>query len=162
MPLSRRNFVRAWTTGLLTGVAGCVSGLTLDSSDAVVGAEITVYQPDSDFASDAPGFPEPPRIEFHPGAEQVVVVGSLVVGSSSCDEAILEAAEYDRNEDTLRITVGNGPRDDAGNECTGDESVDAYRVTVTFEGAYPGTVVATEAGSEGRRSTTAHFETTGE
>lgn len=139
-------------------MAGCTFLSTSGSSQTKVSTEITVYEPGSDFAEAAPEFTEPPRVEFEPNTNQVVIVGTLVVGSSQCDRAVVETAEYNRDEDTLRLIVGSGTAQHAGDECTGDQSVDPYRVIVTFEDEYPGTVVATEVGSEGRRSTTANHK----
>lgn len=144
---------------MLMGVAGCLSESILSPSNAIAGTEVTVYRPGSDFAETAPDFTEPPRIEFKPSVEEVVVVGTLVVGSSRCTEAVVKTAEYSRDEEILRIAVGSGPTERNHDVCTGDQSVDAYRVVVTLEGVYPETVVATEVGTQGRRSKTEHLQT---
>lgn len=158
VPPSRRRVVRAFGAGLIAGVAGCPSVSSLKPNSPVVDTDVTVYPPDSGLAESAPDLTDPPRVEFGPGVEQVAVVGGLVVGSSWCNEAVVETVEYSRDRDTLSVVVGSGPKRHEDDDCTGDESVDVYRAVVAFEGEYPGTVVATETGDGRDRSTTAHFE----
>jgi hypothetical protein len=56
--------------------------------------------------------------------------------------------------ETLQVTIGSGQRQ-LGDACTADESINAYRVVVTFSEALPATVVATEADDTGDNTTTA-------
>lgn len=144
----------------MAGVAGCASSV-LRPDSPVAGTEMTVLPPDSDAAGAVSDFTDPPRVAFEPGQNEVVIVGALAVGSSTCNRAVVESVAYSRDDDSLRVVVGSGRQQGAGETCTGDESVDVYRLVVTFEDGYPEAVVATERGGEGERSTRAGYEGAG-
>ncbi|RDZ39554.1 hypothetical protein C5B91_19465 [Haloferax sp. Atlit-10N] len=139
--------------GGLLATAGCIGQLTPGSA-AIESKELTAYDPDDTFYDEAPGVRDPPKIAFVEAETQVRVTGKLFVGSSACNKAVLKEASYNRNTDTLRLTVGSGEKETSGNFCTGDESSDAYRAITTFRNQLPQTVVATE--EDGGTKTTAH------
>ncbi len=141
----------------MAGVAGCASSV-LGPDSPVAGTEMTVLPPDSDAADAVSDFTDPPRVAFDPGQNEVVIVGALAVGSSTCNKAVVESVAYSRDDDSLRVVVGSGRQQGAGETCTGDESVDVYRVVVSFEGGYPAVVVATERSDEGERSARAEYD----
>lgn len=139
--------------GGLLATAGCMGQLTPGSA-AIERRELTAYDPDDAFYDGAPDVSDPPKITFDEAETQVRVTGKLFVGSSTCNKAILTEASYERDSDTLRLTVGSGEKENAGNSCTADESIDAYRAIITFTEQLPQTAVATE--EDGGNTTTAH------
>ncbi|WP_424006964.1 hypothetical protein [Haloferax denitrificans] len=139
--------------GGLLATAECIGQLTPESA-AIESKELTAFDPEDTFYDEAPGVRDPPKIVFVEAETQVRVTGKLYVGSSTCKKAALKEASFNRQTDTLRLTVGSGDKENAGNSCTADESVDTYRAIITFRDQLPQTVVATEE-DEGAK-TTAH------
>ena len=143
----------------LGGVASLLAGgVVLDrfvlGTGPIVEREVSAFDPGTEFYDAAPEVTAPPRVTFLPNGRRVRIVGKLFVGSSSCDRAGLERATYDGGADTLRVTVGSEAKPGSGHGCTGDESADAYRVSVTFEERLPGTVAVEETGDPTNRATT--------
>jgi hypothetical protein len=139
--------------GGLLATAGCIGQLTPESA-AIESKELAAYDPEDAFFDETPGVRDPPKIAFVEAESQVRVTGKLYVGSSTCNKAALKEVSYNEKTDTLRLTVGSGEKENSGNFCTGDESVDAYRAIITFRNQLPQTVVATE--EDGGTKTTAH------
>lgn len=146
--------VGASATGGCLGWLPSVGGPS--RSDAIADVQFSIREPRAFDSRDRP------RIEFRPEAKGVLVTGQLEVGSSTCKEAKLESVEYDEDERTLSVAVTDGKSEDhPDNElfgsglCTGDMSTDAYELVVTFSGAFPEIVRATEPGASAEKSTTA-------
>lgn len=152
---------RALLGGLsgLLATAGCVGQLTPWSSP-IEHRELTAYDPSEDFYDEAPKVRDPPKITFTEAKTQVRVTGKLFVGSSTCGKAVLKEASYERDGDTLRVTVGSGDKEHDGDYCTADESADAYRAIITFKEQLPQTVVAIQKDDGGDNKTTAHYPMT--
>jgi hypothetical protein len=138
--------------GLLAG--GVVIERFVAGTSPIVEREFSAFDPATQFYDAAPEATAPSRVTFHPDESRVRIVGKLFVGSSSCDRAALERATYDGRADSLLVTVGSETKPGGGHGCTGDESADAYRVSVTFEERLPETVAVEEAGDVSTRETT--------
>mgnify|MGYP006290711001 FL=1 len=143
----------------LGGLAGLLGGgVVIDrfvlGTSPIVTREFSAFDPGTEFYDAAPAVTAPPRVTFLPNDRRIRIVGKLFVGSSSCDRAGLERATYDAAPDTFRVTVGSETKPGSGHGCTGDESADAYRVSVTFDEQLPETVAVEEAGDVSNRATT--------
>ncbi|WP_435359973.1 hypothetical protein [Haloarchaeobius sp. DFWS5] len=151
--MRRRAFLssltRTATVCGLVATTGCLAELQTTfggESGPIAAREFTVVEPASDDFDAAPAVEEPPRVSFDNSRYRVQVVGRLHVGSGTCDEAKLVGASHDADSDLLHLTVGSGQKRDPPDYCTADESVDAYRATITFEERLPGRVLARERG----------------
>lgn len=149
----RRLLAGAVALPALAATAGCTGLAHLLTP--VEDHEFTAYQPATGAFDRAPGPDEEPEIEFDADASRVVVTGSLFVGSSSCNRAVLEGVRWEADADALRVVVGSGRQPDAGNACTADESADAYRLVVTFDGVLPEAATVREGTGEGATETRA-------
>jgi hypothetical protein len=158
LAVQRRSLLKA-TSLTLVGLSGCLDTvrehLPGNHLPSYVHTEFTVYQPGSAGYDQAPGVREPPRVEFEPQNDRVVVTGLFFVGSSSCNKAGLETISYDADSRRLDAEVRSTRQEDAGHACTGNESADAYRLVATFDEQFPERVDVTEGSDRDKQTTSA-------
>lgn len=137
--------------GVLVGLvssSGCLTILNTGSHSNTPGpvteTEFTVYQPNDERFDEAPSVRDSPNITFDETNNRVVVTGKFFVGSSECDKAAFEDIQYSSDDRHLDITIGTEQRSDTGNSCTGGESLDAYRLIISFGNPLPDRVSVTE------------------
>ena len=128
----------------LAALAGCV-GDGGPSSTTVTDAELQVAGIDpGDQVDDATVSAE----------DGTVTVEGTIWGPDGCATAELERADYDADSDELTVAVATARRGDVGDVCTQAIVEIEYRVTVSVEGAVPGTVVVTHDHGDGPEQVT--------
>lgn len=103
---------------------------------------------------------EPPSVEFSNSESTIEVTGHMLVGSGSCDRAVLKQVTYHARPDALQVVVGTGPQREGffesiqpGRICTLAMTGDTYRVRVRMADDLPKRVVAVEHGAEETKTT---------
>ncbi|PSP69893.1 hypothetical protein BRD12_06470 [Halobacteriales archaeon SW_12_67_38] len=142
-----RRALLAVVAGLVGG-AGCL-GRSTQSSAGAVGTHITdrdLTLVDSNSMDLAAG----PAVAIEGDASQIIVTGTIAVGSEKCKTAKLESAAYDADTDTLSVEVthaksGRHPDNSLfGGGCDDAMSIESYRAVISFADGLPETVDATE------------------
>ncbi|MFC4405735.1 hypothetical protein [Haloarchaeobius iranensis] len=151
--MNRRTAVKAATTATVA-FSGCLGALNISSSTqgppAYVHAEFTVLDESRNTDEEIPDLEDPPRVRFNRGDGEILVFGSLRVGSGNCSRAALDSITYDEETKVLTVAVGTTGVEPENSGCEGDESVDSYRLTITFDENYPEEVQASEEGEHER------------
>lgn len=129
--MNRRALLGALGTATVGAVAGCLGN---DEPTTVVDS---TFETGVDTSNDVSAGPTV-TIED----DEVIVVGQYSTGNS-CYDPHFQGATYDENDDELRISVGR-QHDGSSGDCDDLEETASYRVVVTFDGAPPQSVHATE------------------
>jgi hypothetical protein len=166
----RRTLLRFGPPAVTVGLAGC----TGDESDGTDGGgsdgtptPTKTDTPTAQTPTDTPTGTETPGtvmvedasltvVDIASGQERdaadvgvengTVVVEGTIWGTDGCKTATLDAATYDEQNDTLRITVATTDREDAGDVCSEAIVEIDYRARVTVSGDLPGTVAVVHDG----------------
>lgn len=72
----------------------------------------------------------------------------IIQGADGCKTAVLDAVDYDREADTVTLSVITEDRPDAGDACTQQIVFVSYEATVAFSGGLPSRAVVTHDGTE--------------
>ncbi|WP_256300217.1 hypothetical protein [Haloarchaeobius salinus] len=151
--MNRRTAVTAATTAIVA-FPGCLGALDISSSTrdlpAYIDSDFTVLAESRNTDEEIPNLEDPPRIQFDQEQGVVHVFGLLRVGSGNCNRAALDSIGCDEETRVLTVAVGTTDVEPENSGCEGDESVDSYRLTITFDENYPEEVQASEEGEHER------------
>ena len=151
--MNRRTAVKGATTAVVA-FSGCLGALNISSSaqgpPAYTHSEFTVLDESRHTDEEIPDLQDSPRIQFDREQGEVLVFGSLRVGSGNCSRAALDSITYDEETRVLTVAVGTTDVEPENSGCESDESVDSYRLSVTFDENYPEEVQASEEGEHER------------
>ncbi len=135
---------------------GCLA-LNIDpqtSSQRIKNHTFTIYEPESEGFERMPGPTEHPVVSFDLDSLKITVRGALYVGSSECNQVSLKDISYDVDAERLTVSVGSSDTARSQNNCSLDESVDAYRLVVTMRERLPKSVTVNQSGDPSAKSVT--------
>jgi hypothetical protein len=152
--MERRTFLTG-AAGVLATVAGCVGSApeTPDDGPADTGDSTETPTPPSITGRSLEpreDCPNPSSASITTDGNSVVVEG-CITGRNGCKVAALESATYDAAADELSVRVVTEDESDTDEMCTQQIVHRGYRVTVEFDGRFPGTTTVTHDGMDGER-----------
>ncbi|MFB6087242.1 MAG: hypothetical protein ABEJ85_01880 [Haloarculaceae archaeon] len=94
--------------------------------------------------------PGKPAVEFRRSSGEIVVAGSLVYGSSNCDEIAVGTVER-TGDGGLRVVIEAAAKSDAPQTCTDDLARAEYELVVRVDDPFPDAVTVVERPARGEQ-----------
>ena len=155
--MNRRIFLSGIVASL--GLSGCVeggSGRGANNSESPIQNRIFEIIDPSQLNEDTENpvnVEESPTIRYDSSHLQVTITGTLKTGGT-CKTAMLESAKYNPDTDSLKVTVADIEKDDAGDHCGAVAGTKSYEVIVEFRQNLPRSVTAVERDVQGNMERT--------
>lgn len=140
--MRRRRICKTGIIGLSLPLSGCLGRLDGAPSDDIETPE-PVAEVEFELSGRDEQSQDDPTIEVNAEEESATVTGTLLVGSSSCNEATLDGITYDDDSDTVTVVVTWVDTSEKGEVCSDDVSADAYELHLEFE-SLPAAITAVE------------------
>lgn len=140
--MNRRKFCKTCIALSTLFVSGCLGRLDRMRSNNIDLPEI-VADAEFEFSNGRhEESQEDPAIQVNTAEERAVINGTLLVGSGSCNEAVLDGITH-TNDDIIEVVVTWEDTSEEGEVCTDDISSDQYEVRLKFE-SLPSAITVTE------------------